>query len=188
MDVSMIKNELRCEYLAKRKAIPAEVRADKDRALCRLLSESDLFLNAKEILAYAPKSPEIDILPLVQKAIELGKRVAFPRCAQDFSLSFHYAHPSQLVRGHFGIMEPSDNLPLCQASEDSICLVPALLFDFEGYRIGYGKGYYDRFLSSYRGLAVGIARDAFILPKLPRGAFDLRVKVLASETEVKALS
>ena len=188
MDVQEIKNELRREYLGRRRALGKEARASSDSAICRALCTCEVFQNAQTVLAYAPKEPEIDILPLIRSALSMGKRVAFPRCEKDFSLSFHYATPEQLTVGHFGILEPNEDLPHCQPPSNSICLVPALLFDKDGYRLGYGKGYYDRFLANYQGKKIGVARDAFMLPKLPRGFYDCAVDMLVSETGVLDLS
>ncbi len=188
MNVREIKNELRKEYLGKRSAIPKEERIRSDGAICRMISETAVFQKAQTILAYAPKEPEVDIFPLIESALALGKRVAFPHCGKDFSLSFYFATLDQLVPGHFGILEPSEDLPICEADKDSLCLVPALLFDEEGFRLGYGKGYYDRFLANYRGQTLGVARNGFILSRLPRGFFDRSVDILISETEVRFLS
>ena len=188
MDIRETKNELRREYLGKRRAIPAEERAKADREICRALLECELFQKTQTLLVYAPKEPEVDIFPLIDSALSMGKRVAFPRCGRGYSLSFHYAAPNELILDHFGILEPTEDMPLCQALSDSLCLVPALLFDQDGFRLGYGKGYYDRFLASYHGKTVGIAREGFILSKLPRGPFDLAVDMLVSETGVRFLS
>lgn len=187
MDIREIKNALRKEYLDKRRAIPADKRQTIDEAVCRALLASEVFQKARVLLAYAPKAPEVNVFPLIESALSMGKKVAFPRCEKEYALSFHYASPDQLEVGLFGISEPSDQLPFCRDFTDSICLVPALLFDEEGYRLGYGKGYYDRFLANYNGQTVGIVRNGFILPKLPRGRFDRAVDIIVSETGVRFL-
>ena len=184
------KQEYRNALKEKRNAIPPEQRKEWDVAIIKRIAASDVFKNAHEILIYAPIGSEINLLPLARAAQMQGKRIAFPRCdIKTTTLQFYYLEgAARLEVGAYRIPEPPANAPLCIPTKHSLCIVPALSFDLSGARLGYGRGYYDRFLSSYRGLAVGIARDAFILPKLPRGAFDLRVKVLASETEVKVLS
>lgn len=188
MDICEMKNQIRREYFAKRRAIQNDKRIAIDQAICRALLECEFFKSAEAILFYAPKEPEVDISPLFDYALSMNKRIAFPRCEKDNTLAFHYAEPNQLILGHFGILEPKETAPICRATDSSICLVPALLFDSEGFRLGYGKGYYDRFLSDYHGKSIGIARNDFILPKLPRDTFDLAVDILASETGVCILS
>ena len=188
MNVRQEKDKLRREYLEKRRAIPDELRRRIDRAVCDAFLSSATFNLSDTVLAYAPKGAEVDVMPIVTEALRLGKRVAFPRCEEANALSFRYARPEELIVGAFGIREPHESALLCDRFNATVCLVPALLFDREGYRIGYGKGYYDRFLASVDVRAVGIARHDFILPTLPRGRFDRSVDMLVSETEVLFLS
>ena len=67
----------------------------------------------------------------------------------------------------------------------SICIIPGIVFDSEGYRVGYGKGYYDRFLAAYDGTKFGLVYSECILPSVPRGRFDRHVDILISEKGVK---
>ena len=94
----------------------------------------------------------------------------------------------QLSPDSYGIKEPSEELPVYDPENDTgsaICFVPGLVYDKAGYRVGYGKGFYDRFLSSFKGSSVGVVYSDFILPKVPRGRFDMKVDILLSEKGVK---
>ncbi len=188
MDIRAEKSALRRDYLERRLQIPDDVRAETDAAVCRALLSSAAFRLSDTVLAYAPKAPEVDILPAILSALNLQKKVAFPRCETGNRLSFHFAAPSDLRRGAFGILEPDATMPLCTSFSNTVCLVPALLFDRSGYRLGYGKGYYDRFLADFEGTTIGIAREDFILPALPRGAYDRSVHILISEKGVLPIS
>ncbi len=186
MDVRAAKLALRSKYAALRKQIPEDVRRDIDEKICRALITSASFRYARCILAYAPKTPEVDIMPAVLEALKQGKRVAFPLCCEEHTIRFFYAGPEELVSGAFGIREPACNALPCTDFQGAICLVPGLLFDTAGYRIGYGKGYYDRFLSDFPGATLGIVRRDFILPSLPQGRYDRPVGALISERGVQA--
>ena len=96
---------------------------------------------------------------------------------------------SQLESGIYGIREPMENLRQYRSgdAEHPVCLIPGILFDHEGYRLGYGKGYYDRYLPGFGGTKVGLIYSEFLLDAVPRGRFDLSVDLLVTEKGVKAL-
>ena len=123
---------------------------------------------------------EIDVMPIFFAAIADGKRVAFPRCEADRSMTFYYVKTeSELESGAYGIREPRRELETVakDAFNESICIVPGLVFDREGYRVGYGGGYYDRFLAKYTGTTVAPVRDGFLYDgKLPKDKFDVNVQ------------
>ncbi len=187
MNIRAEKDALREEYAEKRRSLSVDERAESDALICRALTACASFRFADLILAYAPKTPEIDVFPAIKAAIKDGKRVAFPRCFKGNIIRFFYATPDELEVGAFGIREPKDNAPPCTQFQNAVCLVPGLLFDKDGYRIGYGKGYYDRFLRDFSGATLGIARQDFILPHLPRGRFDKNVQALVCERGVMTL-
>ena len=178
---------MRQEYSLLRRQLSAAERKERDSLICRAITGSASFRYAKTLLAYAPKDVEVDILPAVRSALDAGKRVSFPRCFPDNTIRFFFAAPEELSAGAFGIQEPTEGALPCTDFENAICLVPGLLFDKEGYRIGYGKGYYDRFLSHFNGVSLGIVRQDFILPTVPHGRFDTRVTALVSEKGVQII-
>ncbi len=179
------KSDIRAEYLARRRAIPDDERAAVDALICRALLTSASFRFAKTVLAYAPTRYEVDITPVFAEALRLGKRLAFPRCIGKGVMTFHVAEPSELEVGAYNIRAPREDAPLLSDTGASVCLVPAVVFDTHGYRIGYGGGYYDRFLSEYEGTTVGIARTGFVLPDLPHGHFDRTVHAIVTEKGVR---
>ena len=183
-DVRNKKTVLRNEYLTRRRAIPDEIRTRTDDAICRALIASASFRFASTVLAYAPTTYEVNIMPAVHEALRRGKRVAFPLCEAQAVMTFRYAAPSDLAKGMYGISAPQADAPLCTEMQGALCLVPAVLFDRNGFRIGYGGGYYDRFLSTFEGMSLGIIRRDFILPTVPRGRYDRAVQALVSEKGV----
>lgn len=188
------KTEIREYYLEKRHALTDEFRRENNEKICRNMISSATFRYADIILMYYPKDDEIDLRPIAEAALSSGKKIAFPRCnPEDHSMIFHYVNSfDELMPGSYNIMEPSEDAPVFSLSETEtsnvICIVPAVVFDKKGYRIGYGGGYYDRYLSGFRGTKVGMAYREFIVNSVPHGRFDLTVDVMMSERGLYAKS
>ena len=181
MNVHIEKVKARRQGMALRDAIQGRNKAECDAALCRAILESAAFRYATVLLTYSPIGSEIDVSPVAQAAAARGMRVAFPRTQGGGNMTFHMAQPETLTKGRYGILEPSPDMPLYQGDSRALCLVPGLLFDEQGYRVGYGGGYYDRFLSSFKGTAVGVAYTALLVPQVPRGKFDRRCGTIFTE-------
>lgn len=88
-----------------------------------------------------------------------------------------------LSAGPFGILEPTESCPLARPGADSVCMVPGWCFDREGMRIGYGKGYYDRFLRTYAGRTVGLCYADCCCERLPHGPWDIPVQRVVTERD-----
>lgn len=184
MDIKALKTDLRNEYLTKRGALPAEEKRQRDDKINRLILSSASFRYARTILAYYPREGEIDIRPALTEALRQGKRVALPRVEGEYLMTYRLVPSLEgLVSGAFGLLEPSADTPTYveEATDTSLCLVPGVVFDIHGYRIGYGGGYYDRFLHDYQGASAGVIYRDFILPSLPRGRYDLSLSVMITD-------
>jgi 5-formyltetrahydrofolate cyclo-ligase len=181
------KTEIREYYLAKRRALSPEERTEKNEKICKNMLASATFRYADVILMFYPKHDEIDIRPVAEAALAAGKKIAFPRCnPEDHTMIFHYVSSlSELCPGSYNIMEPSAELPAFtpETAETAsvVCIVPAVVFDKKGFRIGYGGGYYDRYLAGFRGTKIGFAYRDFIVNSVPHGRFDLTVDVMITE-------
>lgn len=176
------KNALRAAYRAKREALAMDTRHTWDSAICEIVAASASFRYADVVLAYSPFGFEIDIKPLLLRTLALGKRLALPRTYGKGLMSFHYTDTLDgLVPGTYGIPEPSENAPIYEAVPATLCLVPGIVFDRRGLRIGYGGGYYDRFLRDNTVNTLGIIYRDFVLPTVPGGKYDRRVVALATE-------
>lgn len=115
---------------------------------------------ASAVLTYASTPIEVDTRRLIDYCLEKGIRVALPRSG-DTELSFFYINSvSELSTGRFGIDEPPADDP-AEFDENTLCVVPALCADGDGYRLGYGRGYYDRFLGGFPGTSVIICYSSF---------------------------
>ena len=184
------KAQIRADILEQRLAVPADVRREADAAMVRRFLSLATFRFADVILLYAPIKGEPDALLLCEAATAAGKRLAFPRCHPDTcTMTFGIvSSPEELVSGAYGIREPREDAEIYLPSPDKhdICLVPAVCFDRSGYRIGYGKGYYDRYLAGFGGTTVGLVMHRFLMTDLPRGRYDKAVDLIITEKGVLA--
>ena len=183
----MTKQEMRAAVKAKRAAIPPEEKEKRDRAILQQIVASEEFSLASSLLIYAPHKDEINLLPLIRLARQKGIPIGFPRCdTQSTTLAFYALEPEEkLIRGAYGIPEPPPDAPLCPIDENTLCILPGLAFDPMGGRLGYGKGYYDRFLSRYDGFKVGVVYEGCFLTALPHGYYDVAVDLLITEKRRK---
>lgn len=154
-----IKRTLRRELIARRRALdPAEkARADEDifRQLLPLLS------TAGAVFTYVSTQIEVDTRALIRLCIERQIPVAVP-VSGDEEIEFYFITDlSQLAAGRYGILEPADRSRPAAADERALCIVPALCADGEGLRLGYGKGYYDRYLRGFAGVSVILCYQSF---------------------------
>ena len=188
------KTEIREYYLAKRRGMDTAEREEKNEKICKHMLSSATFRYADIILMFYPKPDEIDIRHIAEAALAAGKKIAFPRCnPEDHTMIFHYVSSlDELCPGSYNIMEPDASLPAftpeTAESANVVCIVPAVVFDKKGYRIGYGGGYYDSYLAGFRGTKIGFAYRDFIDNSVPHGRFDLTVDVMITERGLYAKS
>ncbi len=186
------KDAIRKDCSDKRNAIDKEAHVAMDEKICSLATSLVSFKYADVILLYAPIKSEIDVMPIFHEAIKRGKRVAFPRCnVEERTMKFHYVNSlEELSPCAYGIREPSEDSPVFDPSEEkgsAVCYVPGLAFDVYGYRLGYGKGYYDKFMHNFNGCTIGVVYSDFILNSLPKGRFDKHCDVMLTEKGVKSI-
>ena len=187
------KDELRQRYLAGRAAMDREVKAARDEAICRCAVSLVSFRYAEFVLLYAATDNEIDVSAIAEAAFKAGKKVAFPRSDKEtHTMRYHFVSSlDELSVDTYGIKEPPMDAPIYEPALESgsaVCFVPGLLYDKAGFRLGYGKGFYDRYLSSFSGCKIGVIYSDYILPVVPRGRFDVSVDTLLTEKGVKSVT
>lgn len=180
----MNKSDLRKKYKKIRGSIE-DISALSDDIFSFLIN-SDLYKNADTVLAYWSVDSEVITHKAIEKALSDKKRVALPKCTdKNGNMEFYYITSlSDLADGMYGIKEPAADIKADAFSSNSLCLVPGLSFDKDGYRLGYGKGYYDRFLSSFEGVSVGLCYDICIADALPKDTFDKKVNYIITNTKI----
>ena len=184
------KKELRKSCALLRDSMPKDEKTAADRRILRLLTSLSSYRFASALLLYAPIKSEIDVWPLAQAALDSGKVLALPLCEKESGvMTFRtVSNLSALKKGSFGVMEPPEDAPLrpdaVLRDKNALLVVPALAFDKKGYRLGYGKGYYDRFLARFGGVTVGLVYRDLLFDHLPKGYYDRKVKLIISESGV----
>lgn len=165
-----LKKALRRELIERRGAMDKTAKAAADEDIFGQLKP--LVDKADAVFTYASTDIEVDTRRLIAYCLERGIPVALP-VSGDTELSFYYINDvSELKKGRFGIDEPPADRP-ASADESTLCIVPALCADGEGLRLGYGRGYYDRFLSGFAGKSVIICYSAF-KREVPAEPHDIR--------------
>ena len=184
-----VKRELRRTFRQRRKE--KVDRAAADAAIASRVLESSAYRQANVLLGYAALPEEIQTDGILCRALAEGKVLYLPRCLDDDGhMAFYRVQAlEELESGSFGVREPALTAPTYNMDLDgqALCLVPGLCFDGKGYRLGYGKGYYDRFLATFRGVTLGLCYDDFLQECLPAGAYDLPVQQMATESRVFAV-
>ena len=178
------KAALRAEFRARRAAIPNDIRTGKNQTLWgNIFTRLPAFHTARTLLFYFPLPHEISLIPVFNYAREQGIDCAFPRCGQQAGdMDFYYVDDlDELAAGKYGIREPRADARLVTDFSDAAVFVPALAFDREGYRLGYGGGYYDRFLAAHNVISVGVTYEDFLVDSLPRGEYDMAVDSIVTE-------
>ncbi len=184
------KDDIREEYKARRMEMPIEERHRRDEAICRVAESLVSFRYAEYVLLYAATEGEIDVNAIAELALEKGKKVCFPRCdKKTHTMTYHIVSSlDELKVDSYNILEPAEDAPMYEPERDTgaaVCFVPGLVYDKAGFRLGYGKGFYDRYLSAFSGCTIGVVYSDYILPVVPRGRFDVSVDILLTEKGVK---
>ncbi|MBQ8683343.1 MAG: 5-formyltetrahydrofolate cyclo-ligase [Clostridia bacterium] len=183
-DIRPIKTELRQKYRSLRQAMPQEIKDQRDEAIAVQVRQLWQYQRNEVLLVYVSTAIEVDTHRIIRQALADGKRVAVPRCVPDTrNMEFYYIHSmEELEPGAFGVLEPHpDEAHLYHESDGGLCIVPAFSYDWQGFRLGYGKGYYDRFLSRFEGNMVGICYSDCVQRTLPHGRYDRPVELLVTE-------
>lgn len=182
------KRALRNEILTRRLMLSREANAEYSRRIAEHVAGMTAFIDSSTIMAYWPFRNEVDTSLLVRTALASGKRVVLPRTIkQERRLAPHIISDVErdLRPGAYGIMEPLPDLPEAKPEEIGLVIVPGLVFDRAGNRIGYGGGYYDRFLPQLtRAAKVAVAFSLQIVPRVPFDERDRPVDYVVTEDEV----
>ena len=146
-----MKLELRKQVLYEMKAISQEQKQFIDQALTEQLLQHPFYQEAKVIATYLSFPHEFQTQELIEQALRDCKKVLIPKTYSKGRMDFVIYDPQQLVKTSFGLLEPQGDLGVVDASQIDLVHVPGLAFTMEGYRIGYGGGYYDRYLKHFPG-------------------------------------
>ena len=175
---------LRSVIIKKRKELSAEFLEKADIYVLNRVTGLKEYSDAVNLLIYINYNGEMPTNSLIDKALQDGKRVFVPLCKEDFVLDFYeITSIDQLKSGHYGILEPNENTSKIFNSDflnnKTICIVPGVVFDSDFNRIGYGKGYYDRFFERFNiPIRIGLAYDFQIVPHISAKPTDIKMTKL----------
>lgn len=180
-----MKKALRQKGKMLRKNLSSAERAEKSKAIAKHLLESDLFQNAECIFSYLPIGEEADTMPVLEAAWKLGKKVAVPVCGRKREMFFFpIGSIMETTIGAYGIREPKEEREKeIFPQKGDLFLVPALLFDKKGFRLGYGGGYYDTYFAAHKVYPkIGYGFSCQIMEEdLPREKTDVAVDWIVTE-------
>lgn len=171
----MDKKELRKKIREQKRAMTLERIEEASRKLGELFRATELYRNAKTIYGYLPYNQEVRTVPMLEQALADGKRVAVPKVYGDEMKFIYLTDLTQVEDGYAGIPEPVVDGPVAD-DPTALVLMPGLAFDKEGHRIGYGGGFYDKFLAQEPNHpTIALCYDFQMLGQLPTEEFDIPV-------------
>lgn len=184
----MRKKNLRKEILEKRKELTQNQHEIYSKSIINRILESDFYENAKTIMSFISFGDEVDTHFFIKKSIEDGKRIVVPITISEprhLKVS-HLKNFNELEPGFYNILTPKEEyLRFIDPKEIDLIITPGVVFDREGYRIGYGGGYYDRFLVNLPKVPkVAIAFDLQLIDQVPKEDFDIPVDYIFTENEI----
>ena len=180
------KRALRAAVRAQLSALTDRERQESDEKLfCRFLALPQVEAAETIFAFWGIPGKEPDTARLIKKLIGAGKTVCLPRMLPGHRMEVRrYLPQYPMKEADFGILEPDPALcPVVEREGIDLVLVPAACYDRRGYRLGFGGGYYDRWLAEFRGVTVGLCRQAVLQELVPIEVHDSRVDVLLTEDE-----
>lgn len=173
------KEEIRQQCRQRRDALEADFRIQASQTICELIENWEIFQRANFIQVYMPMRSEVDLEPLL--GIHPHKNWVIPRILPEGRMVFQRYDPNHLIPHPFGMLEPALALPTIAPESINLALVPGLAFDRHGWRLGYGGGFFDRFLRQLKGVSLGVTFEALLLDSLPHEIHDIAMQYLVTE-------
>jgi 5,10-methenyltetrahydrofolate synthetase len=179
------KRKLRADMKQKRDGINQEERKRWSGAICRNLQNQPAFRKAETVCFYYPLGSEVNLLPLAQTTLDLGKQVAFPRVEGSEMAFYRVLSLEGFAQGAFHVLEPVSSARVCEP--EMLVFVPGLAFDEQGSRMGYGKGYYDRYFAKVSHcLKIGVCYKMQLVAQVPCEDCDIHMDAVVTEQDCSA--
>ncbi len=188
LDIRKYKQSIRESQKQRRAEMEPNKKRELDLAIADNVRRLREYGPAKTLLIYVSTPIEVDTKLIIERALKDGKRVAVPRCIPNTrDMEFHYITSfSNLSPGSFSVLEPSSDLPTVTDFTDCLMIVPGMQFDMKGYRLGYGKGYYDRYMVRFSGISAGLCYSAELKPYMYHGRYDRTVDIIVTDKKIKS--
>ena len=183
----MDKAILRKSILSQLRDLPQKEHEQRSIAIMAKLFHDPIFQSAQTVGLTISRYPEVNIMPLIEHCWRLGKRVAVPKCdPQKRTMTFRLLESmDQLEVVYMDLQEPNEAMTeAIDAGDIDLLVVPGVVFMETGYRIGFGGGYYDRYLAGYRGATRSLAFDVQITDSVPVESHDIPVAGIITEKRI----
>lgn len=177
------KKELRRHFAEIRKSAKSQ---EKDLRIAERILAEEKIINADTILIFASFSSEPDTWAIAESLLSQNKCLAYPKCEKDGIMIFYIVDSAETLKnckkGAYGIFEPDASFPSPAITDKTVCIVPGLAFTENGGRLGYGGGYYDRFLSANPDIyKIALAYEAVITDNLITAEHDIAMDSIVTE-------
>lgn len=192
MDILSIKKELRKEAKAYRSSLSKDDRLDKSSAIISNLKSLEVFQKADAVLIYASLQGEVETLSLIKELLNEGKKAVYCPVTNGGEMEFYRIEAFEdLKEGNFHVLEPEveeDKLFILENNKNYCMIMPGLMFDKKGNRLGYGKGYYDKFLAKLsedvKMTAIALSYYAMVKDEIPAEETDWRADWVVTEKDI----
>ena len=173
------KRRVLAEDAGRKNALDSEIQS-------RLILSS-VYRDASAVMIYVARGNEIGTSMIIHAALANHKIVAVPRCEDGGVMRFYrIGGMNDLIPGSFGIPEPREGCELFTPDAHTLCVCPCLCCDMQGYRLGFGAGYYDRYLAGFEGMTAALCYADALLPQIVREPHDIPIQYVFTEQYVKA--
>ncbi|MDX5473967.1 MAG: 5-formyltetrahydrofolate cyclo-ligase [Bacillaceae bacterium] len=182
-----LKNELRKEMKVKLKDFTENKHTKLSTHIHTHLFQTKQWQEANTIGITVSRFPEVRTDEIIERAWSEGKKVVVPKCnPKSSTMDFYYIKSFQdLEIVYYGLREPIVNRTIyVPSSEIELIIVPGLIYDKKGYRIGFGGGYFDRYLQNFQGRKISLAFSTQVIEKVPRESFDIPVEAIITNEGV----
>ena len=182
-EVAIAQKEVRNEALSKREALAQEQVLAASAKISEQIVKLPEFLNEQIVYAYSAFRNEVDLSDVIRVAQECGKTLLLPKTKDPDILFYEYRTDDRLIPGKFGVLEPEQDTPT--DPKNGLMLVPGVAFSREGYRVGFGKGYYDRYLADRpMVITVGICYECQLRDCFPVKNSDIPMDMIITENQI----
>ncbi|MBQ8412105.1 MAG: 5-formyltetrahydrofolate cyclo-ligase [Lachnospiraceae bacterium] len=178
------KKEIRDTVLDIRKSFDSEYLSRLSKVICNRILKQDLYVNAKDIVLYMAINNEVDLDILLKDAFEHNKNVWLPKVINKNMEFYRYTKDTELKAGMYGILEP-DSGDILEPEDNTLIIMPGVAFSKDKGRIGYGGGYYDKYLASHPCCkTIAVCYNFQIMPALPVDEHDIRPDMIISDDNI----
>ncbi|PIU82979.1 MAG: 5-formyltetrahydrofolate cyclo-ligase [Elusimicrobia bacterium CG06_land_8_20_14_3_00_38_11] len=181
----MKKNKIRKKIIEIRKGLDSKTVDSNSRKILKKLFRMEEFRRAKKVMFYSSFGNEVSTEKMIEKSLKLKKQVFLPKILKGKIVPVQIENLKELVLGKFGILEPKVTMECrLRPADFDVIIVPGVAFDKNCNRIGFGKGYFDRFLKTQKAKKIGLAHSFQIVKKIPAGKFDVPMDLVITEKNI----